>query len=98
MRMSKEPPAQEVARDESGAGQNVLDKAIRHEENLINPRLTGLLTFQGFLFAAAALATDGSRAAILTVVPWVGSPSRRCRFLECWLPTGRLRRLAGTAQ
>jgi hypothetical protein len=57
-------------------GKKLTDEAlaekIRHEENLINTRLTWMLTFQGFLFAAASLAADESRAAIREVVPLVG--------------------------
>lgn len=54
---------------------------IRHEENLINTRLTWMLTFQGFLFAAAALASDESRSAILGVVPWIGVAVAALSFL-----------------
>lgn len=47
-------------------------ETIRHEEGLINARLTWMLTFQGFLFAAVSLSSSGTRAAIVDVVPIVG--------------------------
>lgn len=40
-----------------------------------------MLTFQGFLFAAAALAADESRTVILDVVPWVGMSVSALCFL-----------------
>jgi hypothetical protein len=61
-----------TSHSEPDSAQEVLRETIRHEENLINTRLTWMLTFQGFLFAATSLATDQSRTAILDVVPWVG--------------------------
>jgi hypothetical protein len=57
---------------------NILSEKIRHEETLINSRLTWMLTFQGFLFATVALVADDSkdpkfRAALLDVIPLVGA-------------------------
>jgi hypothetical protein len=70
-----------TTRGESDSAPDVLRETIRHEENLINTRLTWMLTFQGFLFAAASLASGKSRSAILDVVPWVGISVAALSFL-----------------
>jgi hypothetical protein len=59
--------------------ETLLIETVRHEENLINSRLTWMLTFQGFLFAAESLAAN--HAAILRVVPWVGMAVASLSFL-----------------
>lgn len=52
---------------------------ISHEENLINNRLTWMLTFQGFLFASLALMTNNQtsleslRRWLLCVIPFTGA-------------------------
>lgn len=55
-----------------------LAERIRHEEALINSRLTWMLTFQGFLFASLALASDDStsealRDTLLQAIPVLGA-------------------------
>lgn len=55
-----------------------LAERISHEEALINSRLTWMLTFQGFLFASLALASDDStnealRDTLLQVIPLLGA-------------------------
>ena len=49
-----------------------LREVVKHEENLINARITWMLTFQGFLFAAVSLATGDIRSDLLDTVPIIG--------------------------
>lgn len=53
-------------------GKDFIEKTVSHEENLINTRLTWMLTFQGLLFIAVGLADEGSRLAFFSVIPWIG--------------------------
>lgn len=66
------------AADTANSITSILAEKIRHEETLINSRLTWLLTFQGFLFAAVALLADNSinpklYRALLEIFPSVGA-------------------------
>ncbi len=68
---------------------SILAEKIRHEETLINSRLTWMLTFQGFLFATIALVADDSKSpkihtAILDVVPLVGAIVAVLTLLGVW--------------
>ena len=50
-----------TTRSETDSTKEMLVETIRHEEKLIDTRLTWMLTFQGFLFASASLAADEPR-------------------------------------
>jgi rRNA maturation protein Nop10 len=48
-------------------------ETVRHEEALINSRLTWMLTFEGFLFTAVSLASGETRQPFLDTVPVAGA-------------------------
>jgi hypothetical protein len=59
-----------------------LAERVKHEEELINRRLTWMLLFQGFLFTAAVSAAKNDLASRLgTIIPWVGFASAFLTFL-----------------
>ena len=54
-----------------------IQDCIRHEETMIYNRITWMLTFQGFLFASLAIASDAStdahiRSVLLGTIPLLG--------------------------
>lgn len=62
--------------DSTTSAPSIQDR-IRHEETMIYNRITWMLTFQGFLFASLAIASDAStdehiRSVLLGTIPLLG--------------------------
>jgi hypothetical protein len=84
-RLTRSPRVRPVARDDVvTTGDNVNaspHERIQHEVDNINTRLTWLLTFQGFLFAAVSLASKEVRSPLLETIPWIGVAASVLAFL-----------------
>jgi hypothetical protein len=79
-----------VSDDSDQDKKSYVERTVDHEETLINTRLTWMLTFQGFLFAALSLANEDSRLALFSVIPWIGIAVAALSFLGVLAAYGRI--------